>query len=684
MKTTLKIVGILVVVLLVVIGVGLLALPQILSTDLARNKITQVIEQRTGRRLIITGDTSFKFYPDIGVSLNDISLSNPPRMAGAPLVKMAALRASFKLIPLFKGQVEVADITLIKPHFILLVDEKGNRNWDFNMSSSDDEDTDGSSSGPSVTLGSVTIKNGLVHYVNAKDDLSEKLEAINITLAQKIPSRSISVKGNLRWHNEILNITSKIDAPDQLFANQPSKLFIKLASRFTDSEYEGLVTLGNQPSIDGSFISRTSSLRQLAKFLGHELPAGNGFGNLKLKTILKADAKQIQFATSQFLFDNMDIKASGTIDLKRKQPVIVANMEIDRLDLNPYLDDQSAGSASTDNSVIDLSAIRAVDGTFKLKTNEILYQKARLGAGQFDISIINGRADTTIRSLSLYRGSATGNLVLDGARPTPHISGKLALKNVLVGAILRDFAGFEKLSGKGSLSGNFDMKGDNVKDIKKSMKGNVKLNLSKGRIDGFNLAKKVEEYTGSTVPGSGTGRDGKERTAYDKMSATLKINKGIAHTTDFLVTGAFFKVRARGQINMVNETLNLRVAPKLFSGDWSFAPPLKITGPWSNPKPGFDAVAYWGGSGAVVRSLRGLASGNSLADSNLLKKRGLKNDAEIEAYLEGKKIDTSNDQPAPQEQPDDETQASDPASPIGGLLGGDQNGVGNRLKKVLP
>ena len=172
-----------------------------------------------------------------------------------------------------------------------------------------------------------------------------------------------------------------------------------------------------------------------------------------------------------------------------------------------------------------------------------------------------------------------------------------------MGAILRDFAGFDKLSGKGSLSGKFDVKGDNVKDLKKSLKGNVKINLSKGRIDGFNLAKYVDSYTGNTVPGSGTGRDGKERTAYDKMSATLKINKGIARTTDFLVTGKFLQSTSNGRINIVNETLNMRVAPHLFSGDWSFAPPLKVTGPWSNPKPGFDAVAFWGGSGAIVRSL---------------------------------------------------------------------------------
>ncbi len=688
MKTTLNIVGILVVLLLVVIGVGLLALPQIMSTDMARNKITQVIEQRTGRKLIITGDTSFKFYPDIGVSLNDISLSNPPRMKGAPLVKMASLSASFKLIPLFKGQVEVADITLIKPHFILLVDKKGNRNWDFNMAASDtpnDDTKTDTSPDNSVTLGSVTIKNGFVHYLNAKDNIDEKFEAINITLAHKLPSRSISTKGNLRWHNEILNISAKINAPDKLFADQPSKVVVKLSSRFTNSEYEGMMTLGDQPSLDGSLISRTSSVRGLAKFLGHELPAGSGYGNLKLKTVLKADAEQVQFATSQFLFDNMDITASGTLDLKRQKPSIVANMEIDRLDLNPYLDDQ-ANAANGSDANIDLSGLKAIDATIKLKTSEILYQKGRFGAGQIDVTLLNGRAEFTIRTLSLYRGSATGNLVLDGSRPTPQISGKLALNNVLAGAILRDFAGFDKLSGKGSLSGDFDTKGDNALDLKKSLKGNLKLNLAKGRIDGFNLAKKVEEYTGNTVPGSGTGRDGKERTAYDKMSATLKINKGIARTTDFLVTGAFFKVRARGRINLVNETLNLRVAPKLFSGDWSFAPPLKVSGPWANPKPGFDAVAYWGGSRSVVRSLQGLARGDSLANTVLLKKRGLKNDTEIEAYLEGKKIDTSGDKPAPapENQHGDAAGTGEPGAPADGLLGGNQNGVGNLLNNLLP
>ena len=654
MKTTLKIVGILVVVLLVVIVGGILALPQILSTDYAKSKITEVIEQKTGRKLTIAGDTSFKLYPNIGVSLDDISLSNPPRMKGDPLVKMAALRASLKLVPLFKGKVEVADITLIKPRFILLVDKKGNRNWDFNAATTgSNENSENKASNSSLTLQSVTIKNGFVRYINDRDNMDQTFEAINLTLAQKLSSRAISTKGDLRWHNEKQTFTAKIYNPDKLSAGQPSQVLFKLTSRFTDSQFDGMINLGDQPSIDGSLISRTPSLRKLAKFFGNELPSGDGFGNLKLKTTIKADANKIEFASTQFLFDNMDLVASGSIDLKNDVPHITAKIEADRLDLNPYLGEQDA--SSTGDTQIDLSGLKAINGEFSLKTSELIYKKARLGQGHFEINLKNGKADITIQSLSMYRGTANGKLVLDGSRSTPVLSADIALQNVLTGAILRDFAGIEKLSGKGSLILDINGNGTNTKELKKTLKGSVKIDLKNGRIDGFNLAKYVENLTGNTVPGSGTGRDGKERTAYDKMTSSLKINKGIARIEKFLLSGKFFKVRASGTINLVKETMRLRVAPRLFSGDWSFAPPLRVTGPWSKPKPKFDAVAFLGGRDSIVRSLTGLARGGSLADSSLLKRRGLQTDEEIESYLAGKKIDPKAGQPVDESQPEENT-----------------------------
>ncbi len=302
-----------------------------------------------------------------------------------------------------------------------------------------------------------------------------------------------------------------------------------------------------------------------------------------------------------------------------------------------------------------------------------------------------GRANATINSLSLYRGSATGKFVLDGSGSTSFIGGNLALKDVLTGALLRDFAGFEKLAGKGTLSGDFTMRGNSTKALKSSLSGRTKVKLVKGRIEGFDLARYVSQLTGNSVPGAGASD--KPMTPYDEMSGVLDINKGVARNRNFLLTGKFFRVRAAGIIDLVKETLRLRVAPRLFSGDWSFAPPLKVKGPWSKPRVSFDALAFLGGgesnNGIIVRSLGNLLSGKKIDLNSLLKNRGLQTDEEIESYLAGKKIDTSHDQPANDNAPAQSTSENDgtgtSGSPLGGLLGGGgQNNSSDLLKKIFP
>ena len=181
-------------------------------------------------------------------------------------------------------------------------------------------------------------------------------------------------------------------------------------------------------------------------------------------------------------------------------------------------------------------------------------------------------------------------------------------------------------------------------------------------------------------------------TAYDRMTGLLKINKGVARNKDFLLTGKFFRVRAAGTIDLVKETLRLRIAPKLFSGDWTFAPPLRVIGNWLKPKVKFDALAFLGGGQGIMRSIGGLLSGEKPDLAQVLQTRGLQTDAEIESYLAGKKIDTSHDQPVPA---NDNQSAGDPTgteqtggasdgkSPLGKLLGGDKKATEKLLKNLF-
>ncbi len=702
MRTALRIIAGLVLALVFVAGGAILALPTLFSTDLVKSKVAGLVEQKTGRKLVIGGDTSFRLFPDIAVSLDKIALLNPPAMKGDPLVIMASLRANLKLWPLFKGRAEIKSLTLIQPRFLLLVDKKGRRNWEFGSHQGPDSDGASPSSGAggkALTFGTVTIKNGFVRYLDETSGLDEKFKDINITLTQKKSDRSLKTKGNLRWRNEVMNFTTALASPDALMAGQPSQVRFRLNSHLIQSEYDGLLRPGDKAGLDGVLVLDTPSVRRLAEILGQELPAGSGFGKLKVRTKLTAGKDRISFKTEQLLFDNMELGASGKISLAASPPDLTLDLTADSLNFNPYLGDDNnksasgaaagGGAGSDKESPVDLSGLKALNGRISLKTDQILYRKARLGEGRFKINLKDGRATINIEHLSLYRGTGEGTFTLDGRKPVSRISGNLVLRNVLTGAILRDFAGFDKLAGKGNIATDFTTRGQNVTALKQSLKGKLNLELRKGRLEGFDLARYVEDLTGNQVPGAGEGHGGKPMTAYDKMSALIKINKGVARNTDFLLTGKFFRVRAAGTIDLVREDLRLRVAPQLFSGDWKFAPPLRVRGNWASPKVSFDALAFLGGQGGVVRSLGGLLRGESLDLGSVLKNRGLQTDDEIESYLAGKKIDTSKDRPAPVSEPDSGTEtpstdsSGNPANPGPGGTAGPGNEAGSALEGLL-
>ena len=99
-------------------------------SDLIRQKITEQVKTRTGRDLVIAGRANFTFFPVLGVSLKDVSLSGPPGMDGK-LVEMQALDVSVKAMTLFSRQIEINSIVLRKPIFNFRRDAAGHNNWDF-------------------------------------------------------------------------------------------------------------------------------------------------------------------------------------------------------------------------------------------------------------------------------------------------------------------------------------------------------------------------------------------------------------------------------------------------------------------------------------------------------------------------------------------------------------------------
>jgi AsmA protein len=94
-----------------------------------RDTITHQIEQKTGRTLTL-GDIELSFFPWFGIHVGDIELSNATGFSPPQTVLLKTLKLHFKVLPLFRGQIQVGEITLDNLTVSLARNKKGMTNWD--------------------------------------------------------------------------------------------------------------------------------------------------------------------------------------------------------------------------------------------------------------------------------------------------------------------------------------------------------------------------------------------------------------------------------------------------------------------------------------------------------------------------------------------------------------------------
>ncbi len=93
-------------------------------------QISQKVESLTGRKLTLAGDISWRFYPWVGVTLNDFSLSNRAGFAPENMIEATQVDVQLKVLPLLSKQLEIGKIDLQSPKINLSVDAQGVTNWD--------------------------------------------------------------------------------------------------------------------------------------------------------------------------------------------------------------------------------------------------------------------------------------------------------------------------------------------------------------------------------------------------------------------------------------------------------------------------------------------------------------------------------------------------------------------------
>ncbi len=87
------------------------------------------VRRLTGRTLTVAGKIGFKVSLTPTITLEDVSLDNPPGFSRPEFVKAARLELRVALAPLWDRRVEIENIAVVRPDILLETDSSGRGNW---------------------------------------------------------------------------------------------------------------------------------------------------------------------------------------------------------------------------------------------------------------------------------------------------------------------------------------------------------------------------------------------------------------------------------------------------------------------------------------------------------------------------------------------------------------------------
>jgi len=195
-----------------------------------------------------------------------------------------------------------------------------------------------------------------------------------------------------------------------------------------------------------------------------------------------------------------------------------------------------------------------------LATGELISNGLTLTQLKAGVALDHGVATLAPLTAGLFGGTVSGSIQTDLRPATPTYRTTLKMSQVDANGLLSAITPVKQtVFGKLVSDGTLSFTGTTEATFSKSLNGTLSLRLSQGRLMGVNLLNEV----GRVGKFLGISGDASNFTKINLLSAALAIEAGIAHATDLKLEIDGAAVNGNGNINIVNQGLDLRLVASL-------------------------------------------------------------------------------------------------------------------------
>ena len=552
---------IIVVAVLLVVGI---------PSGFLTSTIASRVESATGYRLSIDGTTKISLWPTLNIALNDLTLADPKDRSGITRLTIDSVQADMSLSSVWSGRPVISELVVTHPVLYqpLLRERLPNA---------------GGSSKPPLALDAggasidrVKITDGEVAFSRMRDRVEGRISAINAD-AVVGRDRKVNIAGTAR------------------VGDHPTKFDIKATAPASTAD---------RPTIPADFAIDMPDVLK-SQLTGHAEMRMNG-------DVVMINGVNGRLGDGAF-------NGWASVDIASK-PLVKVDLDFQRLAIPLAKTPEGASGQPWSNAPIDVSGLNYVDAQVRISANEAVIGDARIAPLALDAKLAGGVLKAGTANLGAYGGQVSGEVILDATTGAPSFAMHSDLVGVRALPLLQGLAEFDRIDGKLQAKLALRSAGTSQRALMANMQGTAFVNFQDGAIRGINVAQMIRSLTTATLTGWQDNQNPSQEQSTDlsQLSASFRIDKGQAVTTDLNLIGPLVRVTGAGTIALDTKMMGFRVEPKLVmttegqgrtNEPVGFGIPVMITGPWSQPRIYPDMAGMLDNPDAAYAKLREMGKG---------------------------------------------------------------------------
>ncbi len=563
MKKVLISLGVFIALVVVIVSsLGLWLTPERVKTS-----ILPTLSDALGREVKINGDIGLELFPNFGISLEQVSVANAPKMSPKHMVNISKVDVAIAVLPLLGGSVEISQFILYQPEFFLIKPTKGEPNWVLGAPAPTPINPEQELPAAELPLselriGKVAIKNGRLSYQDRTSGDKQQINSINVELTMPTMRDLLTMSGQAKLNGQPVSGNLTLDSVAKLITGEATLLHVDASTPFGDIISEGLFSF-NAPVLEAKLTQ-----------INFASPTINIAGTGIMQVIMGSTRPEIKAKLNLNHIDFEDIKTAPTAEAIAKTPTPIIWPE----------------------EPLNIGVLAAADTNINIIVDSIHISGKALGPLKTNILLQNKLLTVTLKEFDIFGGSITGKMVANG-RNWP-LSGTISYD---IENINGNYAMPESLKPYGIssiINGtiNLETQGRSIKTLMDAMAGSLEIKTTEIGVANIEPKEFAQQQFGELGP-IVASKISPEMVAFIKDRVTTAavmstIEKGVAATT-ISFAGPVLQGGGKGPINLSSANISLNMKPTLKGAIQDITLPFFIRGPFNDIaiKPNKDAIA---------------------------------------------------------------------------------------------